>query len=134
VYSSSVDSVERAHERTSEARRTLQADRPVPAVAGSLPVMAPKYYCDYCDKSFVDNSISRRRHLGSVTHRRNVKEHQDAVRCAWRVLRQRRLRNGWKRSLGFARPVVPAHAEMYSGASRQGAAQARVGRGPSWWL
>ncbi|XP_014290507.1 zinc finger matrin-type protein 5 [Halyomorpha halys] len=37
--------------------------------------MGKRYYCDYCDRSFIDDVESRRKHLKSVNHERNRKLH-----------------------------------------------------------
>ncbi|CAJ0823176.1 13009_t:CDS:2 [Entrophospora sp. SA101] len=39
--------------------------------------MGKKYYCDYCDISFIDNSESRKKHLEGIKHQNNVKIHYD---------------------------------------------------------
>ena len=41
--------------------------------------MARKYFCDYCEKAFVDNPTSRRRHMTGPVHARNVHAHYAAI-------------------------------------------------------
>lgn len=42
--------------------------------------MGRRYYCDYCDKIFIDDIDARKKHLGSVTHFRQRQEHYAACR------------------------------------------------------
>eukprot|EP00002_Diphylleia_rotans_P039733 TRINITY_DN9288_c0_g1_i2.p1 TRINITY_DN9288_c0_g1~~TRINITY_DN9288_c0_g1_i2.p1 ORF type:complete len:159 (-),score=36.19 TRINITY_DN9288_c0_g1_i2:77-553(-) len=39
-----------------------------------------KYYCDYCDKQFVDTPVARRKHFESKTHQTQVKMHYDSFK------------------------------------------------------
>ncbi|KAL6042216.1 Zinc finger matrin-type protein 5 [Balamuthia mandrillaris] len=38
----------------------------------------PKYYCDYCERSFNDTPEARKQHFESVRHRMQVKLHYDS--------------------------------------------------------
>eukprot|EP01111_Echinosteliopsis_oligospora_P009407 TRINITY_DN2745_c0_g1_i1.p1 TRINITY_DN2745_c0_g1~~TRINITY_DN2745_c0_g1_i1.p1 ORF type:complete len:127 (+),score=14.91 TRINITY_DN2745_c0_g1_i1:60-440(+) len=40
----------------------------------------PKYYCDYCDRSFNDIPTSRKKHFESKHHKTMVKLHYDSYR------------------------------------------------------
>eukprot|EP00270_Netrium_digitus_P014492 TRINITY_DN4926_c0_g1_i3.p1 TRINITY_DN4926_c0_g1~~TRINITY_DN4926_c0_g1_i3.p1 ORF type:complete len:117 (-),score=20.46 TRINITY_DN4926_c0_g1_i3:118-468(-) len=35
--------------------------------------MVVRYYCDFCDKQFIDNPVARRRHMRGMSHQRNKK-------------------------------------------------------------
>ena len=39
-----------------------------------------RYYCEYCDKSFICVDGARRKHFHGRSHRNNVKMYYDAVR------------------------------------------------------
>lgn len=50
--------------------------------------MGKRYYCDYCDKTFADNSQNRKKHLNGVVHDRLRKLHYSLFRgryfvCMW---------------------------------------------------
>ena len=40
--------------------------------------MGKRYYCDYCDKAFLDNPTNRRNHLNGLQHRTARKLYYDA--------------------------------------------------------
>jgi len=42
--------------------------------------MGKRYYCDYCDRSFVDDLEARKKHLNGSVHMRLKKEHYDSFR------------------------------------------------------
>lgn len=42
--------------------------------------MGKRYYCDYCDKTFADNSQNRKKHLNGVVHDRLRKLHYSLFR------------------------------------------------------
>lgn len=52
--------------------------------------MGKRYYCDYCDRSFVDDLEARKKHLNGSVHMRLKKEHYDSFRgellCTWYIL------------------------------------------------
>lgn len=43
-------------------------------------MMGKRYYCDYCDRSFVDDLEARKKHLNGSVHMRLKKEHYDSFR------------------------------------------------------
>eukprot|EP00741_Cyanophora_paradoxa_P013506 tig00020693_g13041.t1 len=45
------------------------------------------YYCDYCDRSFQDNIVSRKRHLDSASHQAAVRAHYDLFKDPLEALR-----------------------------------------------
>jgi hypothetical protein len=47
-------------------------------LAASMPL--PKYYCDYCDRTFHDTPAARKKHLLSKTHQQNYKLHYDSFK------------------------------------------------------
>ncbi|KAK3762444.1 hypothetical protein RRG08_009834 [Elysia crispata] len=49
--------------------------------------MGKRYYCDYCNKSFADNPVSRKTHLSGVVHAQNKRAHYDAFRDEEEILR-----------------------------------------------
>lgn len=42
--------------------------------------MGKRYYCDYCDRSFIDDIRSRKKHLTGTAHVRNRKIHYESCR------------------------------------------------------
>lgn len=42
--------------------------------------MGKRYYCDYCDRSFIDDLEARKKHLNGSMHMRLRKEHYDSIR------------------------------------------------------
>eukprot|EP01121_Diplochlamys_sp_Union-15-3_P014772 TRINITY_DN4758_c0_g1_i2.p1 TRINITY_DN4758_c0_g1~~TRINITY_DN4758_c0_g1_i2.p1 ORF type:complete len:135 (+),score=19.73 TRINITY_DN4758_c0_g1_i2:48-452(+) len=40
----------------------------------------PKYYCDYCEKSFNDTPTTRKKHFTSKSHKMNFKLHYDSFK------------------------------------------------------
>lgn len=42
--------------------------------------MGKRYYCDYCDRSFIDDLEARKKHLNGSMHMRLRKEHYDSFR------------------------------------------------------
>jgi U11/U12 small nuclear ribonucleoprotein SNRNP20 len=42
--------------------------------------MGKRYYCDYCDRSFIDDLEARKKHLNGSMHMRLKKEHYDKYR------------------------------------------------------
>uniref|UniRef100_A0A0B6ZLN0 C3H1-type domain-containing protein n=1 Tax=Arion vulgaris TaxID=1028688 RepID=A0A0B6ZLN0_9EUPU len=52
--------------------------------------MGKRYYCEYCDKSFADNPISRKTHLTGNSHLQIRKAHYDALRDEKDILNEDR--------------------------------------------
>ncbi|CAG2058502.1 unnamed protein product, partial [Timema podura] len=48
--------------------------------------MGKIYYCDFCDRSFVDGHDARKKHLMGSMHLRLRKEHYDSLRDAATIL------------------------------------------------
>ncbi|XP_046990040.1 zinc finger matrin-type protein 5 [Schistocerca americana] len=48
--------------------------------------MGKRYYCDYCDRSFVDDYEARKKHISGSMHVRLRKEHYDVFRDAKTIL------------------------------------------------
>ncbi|XP_065831153.1 zinc finger matrin-type protein 5-like isoform X2 [Oscarella lobularis] len=44
--------------------------------------MGKRYYCDYCQKSFIDTPSARWKHLNGLHHQRLKKQHYDAVEAS----------------------------------------------------
>lgn len=42
--------------------------------------MGKRYYCDYCDRSFIDDVEARKKHLQGMSHLRAKKLHYKAYR------------------------------------------------------
>ena len=49
--------------------------------------MGKRYYCDYCNKSFADNPVSRKTHLSGVVHAQNKRVHYDSFRDEEEILK-----------------------------------------------
>lgn len=49
--------------------------------------MGKRYYCDYCNKSFADNPVSRKTHLNGIVHAQNKKAHYDSLRDEEEILK-----------------------------------------------
>ncbi|CAH8523603.1 unnamed protein product [Dicrocoelium dendriticum] len=47
--------------------------------------MGGRYYCEYCDKTFPDNSVNRRTHLNGTQHQQARKLHYDQYLSGFRV-------------------------------------------------
>ncbi|XP_054765609.2 zinc finger matrin-type protein 5-like [Lytechinus pictus] len=54
--------------------------------------MGKRYYCDYCDKSFADNSENRKKHLNGVVHDRLRKLHYSQFREPEEILSEERAK------------------------------------------
>jgi U11/U12 small nuclear ribonucleoprotein SNRNP20 len=42
--------------------------------------MGRRYYCEYCDKSFLDDFDAREKHIKGAHHQRMRKQHYDSFR------------------------------------------------------
>lgn len=47
--------------------------------------MGKRYYCDYCDRSFIDDIQARKKHLNGTSHVRNRKLHYIACRGLYSI-------------------------------------------------
>ncbi|XP_011300681.1 zinc finger matrin-type protein 5 [Fopius arisanus] len=50
--------------------------------------MGKRYHCDYCDRSFKDNSEIRKKHLSSLQHAKNYAEHYRQFKDPEEILRE----------------------------------------------
>ncbi|XP_069678600.1 zinc finger matrin-type protein 5 [Periplaneta americana] len=61
--------------------------------------MGKRYYCDYCDRSFIDDIEARKKHLNGSMHMRLKKEHYNAFRDPKTVLAEESAKETCKRFL-----------------------------------
>lgn len=45
--------------------------------------MGRRYYCDYCDKTFIDDIDARKKHINSALHQKIRNEHYQGCRGSW---------------------------------------------------
>ncbi|PNF31830.1 Zinc finger matrin-type protein 5 [Cryptotermes secundus] len=61
--------------------------------------MGKRYYCDYCDRSFIDDLEARKKHLNGSMHMRLRKEHYDSFRDPQTLLAEESAKEPCKRFL-----------------------------------
>ncbi|XP_014248047.1 zinc finger matrin-type protein 5-like [Cimex lectularius] len=59
--------------------------------------MGKRYYCDYCERSFIDDVESRKKHIKSVNHEILRKLHYNAFRDLKTLVREERAKIPCKR-------------------------------------
>eukprot|EP00128_Syssomonas_multiformis_P005674 Colp12_sorted_trinity150504_noHs@26176 len=59
--------------------------------------MGKRYFCDYCNKSFMDNPLARKRHLESANHQLQVKLHYDSFKDPSQLLAEELKKQPCKR-------------------------------------
>ncbi|XP_063229723.1 zinc finger matrin-type protein 5-like [Bacillus rossius redtenbacheri] len=59
--------------------------------------MGKRYYCDYCDRSFVDGLDARKKHLKGYMHARLRKEYYESIRDARTILSEESLKTRCRR-------------------------------------
>lgn len=47
----------------------------------ATPTMPKRYFCEFCEKSFQDTPLARKRHLQGAGHQRNRRMHYDSFKC-----------------------------------------------------
>ncbi|CAH0546227.1 unnamed protein product [Brassicogethes aeneus] len=61
--------------------------------------MGRRYYCDYCDKNFIDDLDARKKHLQSAQHIKNRNLHYEAQRDPETIFREESLKMPCRRFL-----------------------------------
>ncbi|KDR07385.1 zinc finger matrin-type protein 5-like [Zootermopsis nevadensis] len=61
--------------------------------------MGKRYYCDYCDRSFIDDLEARKKHLNGSMHMRLKKEHYYSFRDSKTLLAEETAKKPCKRFL-----------------------------------
>lgn len=71
--------------------------------------MGKRYYCDYCDRHFVDDLEARKKHLAGVMHMRLRKEYYDKFKDAETKYKEEIVKTGCKRYLRFGDCAFGSH-------------------------
>ncbi|XP_015609430.1 zinc finger matrin-type protein 5 [Cephus cinctus] len=50
--------------------------------------MGKRYYCDYCDRSFKDDSEARKKHISSLQHAKNRADHYSLFKAPETILKE----------------------------------------------
>ncbi|GFG29277.1 hypothetical protein Cfor_05614 [Coptotermes formosanus] len=74
--------------------------------------MGKRYYCDYCDRSFVDDLEARKKHLNGSMHMRLKREHYDSFRDRRTLLAEESAKEPCKRFLRSGECVFGANCRF----------------------
>lgn len=63
--------------------------------------MGKRYYCDYCDRSFKDDSEARKKHLTSLQHAKNRADHYSRYKDPETILKEESAKITCKRFMTY---------------------------------